>query len=80
MQCESEIGLRGNAGFEAIANQPRQFAQRQAFACSAQIGFIGETFLIEAQHVGHTRIGVQQRNGKIITVAGAQFCQRRIFL
>ena len=73
-----EIGLGGHARLEAIADESRQLAQRAALAGGAQERLVDQAFLVETQHIGHARIGVEQSNGKIVAIAGAQLRERRI--
>ena len=61
-----EVHARRDAGTRGVADQPRQLQDRSSLRCGAQESFIGHPLLIERQHVGDRRPGVQQRNGGVV--------------
>ena len=72
-----EVHAGGDAGAQAVVEQPRQLQNRAAFGGGAQVAFVGDAFGVEAQHVGADRPRIEQRHRRIVLLARAQPGQRR---
>ena len=74
---EGQHSVRGQAGLQLVAHGARQLHHRQALGRRPQIAFINDTFVIEAEHVGHRGPGMQQGHGPIVAGVGVEPGERR---
>jgi len=73
---ERQLDARRHPGPQAIADQPGQLQHRAAFARGREIPLVGDAFLVEGQHVGNHRPGIEQRQRRIRWIAGGELSQR----
>ena len=57
-------------------DERRQFDYRLLLRRRAQIGFVGISFGVESQDIGHHRKRVEQGNGEILALASAKVAQQ----
>ena len=62
---EAEMDRRGDTRGQLVADRPRDLDHRPALDCRAEIGLVGDTLGIEAQHVQACREGVHERERRI---------------
>ncbi len=67
-----------DAGRELVSDQPRQHQHRTALRRRAEIGFVGNSLLVEGQHVCEHGKRIAQRNRVIVRSPRRQRRKRRI--
>ncbi|MFT3769520.1 MAG: hypothetical protein QM820_29125 [Minicystis sp.] len=74
---EDEVDAGRYPGTQRVTDEARQLDDADALGRGAQVGLVGDALLVEGEHVGDDGEGVEQGNGEVIGLAGAQVAERR---
>ena len=75
---EGEPGRSRHAGAQFVADGAGQFEHRAAFGGGAQVVFVADAFLVEAQHVKYGGPAVEQGDCRVVAGAGGQVFEGRL--
>ena len=71
-----EVRAGGDAGIQLIADERRELEDRPTLRRGAEIPFVGDALLIEGEHIGHERPGVDDGDCRIAGAACRQPAER----
>ncbi len=77
LEREGEVRLGGDARPQAVPDQPPELLQRDPPARRAQVRLLREALVVEGEHVRGNRERVEERDGEVVAIAGAEVGEAR---